>query len=223
MESRKLIIFDFCETLVNLQTADHFVLFVLKNEGLDRRSGLKLIRFLKRVKIITCINLLFPKWNIEKRMMLFLLKNVSLETIEFNAKNYAKDLKEKWVLELKEIFLHHLNQKDLVVIVSGGYEVYLKHFFSEFPEVTVFGTKIKIEDGRLTGGFDGKDCMFHEKVNIMNNWIHANGVDKNQTMFFSDSISDLPLLLWAEEGVVVSRRMNQSWAKKYNLKEIIWN
>lgn len=223
MENKRLIVFDFCETLVNLQTADNFVLWVLKNEGLDKRSGLKVIRFLKKIKFVTTINLLFPKWNIEKRMMLFLLKNVSLETIEINAKNYANDLKEKWVQELKELFLHHLNQKDLVVVVSGGYEVYLKHFFSEFPEVTVFGTKVKIEKGRLTGGFDGKDCMFQEKVEIMNTWIHANGVNKSQSMVFSDSISDLPLLLWAEEGIVVSRRMNQSWAKKYNLKEIIWN
>lgn len=222
MENKQLIIFDFCETLVNIQTADNFVLWVLDKEKVNSKFQLDFIRTLKKIKFITIVNLLLPKLNIEKRLMLRLLKNLSQETINENAKNYAQWLKGKWILELKDLFMMHVDTGAKIVVISGGYEIYLKHFFAEFPEVVVFGTKIEFKNGKLTGKFDGKDCMFQEKVNILNRWIETSGENMEKSVVFSDSISDLPLLKWANEGFVVSHKKEQNWSEMNNLKEIIW-
>jgi HAD superfamily phosphoserine phosphatase-like hydrolase len=154
--------------------------------------------------------------------MLRLLKNLSQETINENAKNYAEWLKGKWIMELKDLFMKYVDNGAKIVVISGGYEIYLKHFFAEFPEVIVFGTKIEFKNGKLTGMFDGKDCMFQEKVNILDRWIETSGQNMEKSVVFSDSISDLPLLKWANEGFVVSHKKEQNWAKMNNLKEIIW-
>ena len=222
MEVKKLIIFDFCETLVNIQTADNFVLWVLDKEKVNSKFQLDFIRRLKKIKFITILNLLFPRLNFEKRLLLRLLRNLSQETINENAKNYAQWLKGKWTLELKDLFMMHIDKRDQIIVISGGYEIYLKHFFAEFPEVVVFGTKIEFKNGKLTGEFEGKDCMFQEKVKILNSWIETSGYNKENSVVFSDSISDLPLLKWANEGFVVSHKKEQNWAKMNNLKEIIW-
>ena len=222
MENKQLIIFDFCETLVNIQTADNFVLWVLEKEKVNSKFQLDFIRRLKKIKFITILNVLFPRLNFEKRLMLRLLKNLSQETINENAKNYAEWLKGKWIMELKDLFMKYVDNGAKIVVISGGYEIYLKHFFAEFPEVIVFGTKIEFKNGKLTGMFDGKDCMFQEKVNILDRWIETSGQNMEKSVVFSDSISDLPLLKWANEGFVVSHKKEQNWAKMNNLKEIIW-
>ena len=222
MENKQLIIFDFCETLVNIQTADNFVLWVLEKEKVNSKFQLDFIRRLKKIKFITILNVLFPRLNFEKRLMLRLLKNLSQETINENAKNYADWLKGKWILELKDLFMKHVDNGAKIVVISGGYEIYLKYFFAEFPEVVVFGTKIEFKNGKLTGMIDGKDCMFQEKVNILDIWIETSGQNMEKSVVFSDSISDLPLLKWANEGFVVSHKKEQNWAKMNNLKEIIW-
>jgi len=222
LENKQLIIFDFCETLVNIQTADNFVLWVLEKEKVNSKFQLDFIRRLKKIKFITILNVLFPRLNFEKRLMLRLLKNLSQETINENAKNYAEWLKGKWIMELKDLFMKYVDNGAKIVVISGGYEIYLKHFFAEFPEVIVFGTKIEFKNGKLTGMFDGKDCMFQEKVNILDRWIETSGQNMEKSVVFSDSISDLPLLKWANEGFVVSHKKEQNWAKMNNLKEIIW-
>jgi len=222
LENKQLIIFDFCETLVKIQTADNFVLWVLDKEKVNSKLQLDFIRRLKKIKFITILNVLFPRLNFEKRLMLRLLKNLSEDKMNDNAKNYAEWLKEKWILELKDLFMMHVDNGAKIVVISGGYEIYLKHFFAEFPEVVVFGTKIEFKSGKLTGKFGGKDCMFQEKVNILNRWIETSGQNREKSVVFSDSISDLPMLKWASEGFVVSHKKKQNWAKMNNLKEIIW-
>jgi phosphoserine phosphatase len=54
-------------------------------------------------------------------------------------------------------------------------------------------------------------------------WFADSDVNYNESIAYSDSTSDLPLLLLAGKGVVVSRGKSQPWIKQYGFKEIIWN
>ncbi|GHT86418.1 hypothetical protein FACS1894137_11980 [Spirochaetia bacterium] len=44
----------------------------------------------------------------------------------------------------------------------------------------------------------------------------------DDTVSYSDSKSDIPLLKWTTIGVVVSKNHHQPWINDDNFKEIIW-
>ena len=73
---QNLVIFDFCETIANFQTADAFVEFVLTKKPKSWRNFYyeKIISYLKKNYIIAICHKFFPKKNIEKRLRLFALK-----------------------------------------------------------------------------------------------------------------------------------------------------
>ena len=54
-----------------------------------------------------------------------------------------------------------------------------------------------------------------------NQFLKYNAMLFSKSIAYSDSISDLPLLQWADEGVVVSRHKSQAWAKTYGFTEIV--
>jgi phosphoserine phosphatase len=109
------------------------------------------------------------------------------------------------------------------VIASGGYLPYIKVFSQKHKIKHSFATQIDIKDKKITGQFNGKDCLYNQKVILIEEFLNANPIKYASSVAYSDSITDLPLLQWADEGVVVSKHKSQDWAAKNNLKEIIHN
>ena len=62
--------------------------------------------------------------------------------------------------------------------------------------------------------------MGQNKVVLLNNRFDKAGI---QSIAFSDSISDLPLLLWTDERYGVSRDKAQERAEKNSFKQILWH
>ena len=62
----------------------------------------------------------------------------------------------------------------------------------------------------------GKDCMREEKIRFVSKCIACN---PEEIVVYSDSKSDLPLLLWADKGVVVSRERHREWVAENKLEE----
>ncbi|MGE4072195.1 MAG: HAD family hydrolase [Lysobacterales bacterium] len=57
----------------------------------------------------------------------------------------------------------HKERGDRVVVVSGGLETYLEHW-CRTHEVDLLGSRLAVRDGRLTGLYDGEQCVGPEKV-----------------------------------------------------------
>ncbi len=89
--SQKWVVFDFCETLVNLQSADAFVDFATQEERrLWRSFWRKTIAIFERAKVFALAQKWFPKYNLEKRMRIFLLRGLSVEVLERRAQEFAE-------------------------------------------------------------------------------------------------------------------------------------
>ncbi|WP_267225541.1 HAD-IB family phosphatase [Dyella silvae] len=56
----------------------------------------------------------------------------------------------------------HKDQGDRVVVVSGGLDVYLSHW-CRYHELELICSKLEIKGGRLTGRYDGLQCVSAEK------------------------------------------------------------
>lgn len=218
----KVALFDFCETIANFQTADAYVDFV--REKLRDKRMCRLERMqncMRRLKLIQLVDKLTGyRYSFNKRIKLYQLRGLPCSELRqlamayYNERirpNFIPDVLEK-LLALKELGYS-------VLLVSGGYDIYLQYFVDEFALTDLISTKVGFKDDVCTGKFDGIDCLREGKIEMLNQYF----VEKpNYSVAFSDSISDLPFLKWVNEGFVVSRNFHQEWSTMNNLKELIW-
>ncbi|OYU85065.1 MAG: hypothetical protein CFE24_03655 [Flavobacterium sp. BFFFF2] len=219
----KLVIFDFCETLVRFQTADAFVHFVMQKLNKKESKFLRLLgAFLFKIKVIALINTFFPAFNPSKRLTLWQLRGVSETEMERCAQEFEQtQIRSQLIPELMEQLRLHQAAGDHIIIISGGYEPYLNYFAQQEGISVVMGTKMKANKGKLTGTFDGADCLKDEKVIRLNDWLLKQKTNYSSSVVYSDSATDMPLFVWVDEPVVVSNKKSQAWAQKLQFKEII--
>lgn len=224
IERNKLVFFDFCETLIKFQTADKYVDFCRSRLHTRRMNILQTITIvLTKSYCFRIINRFLPNNTIRKRMVLSQLKGVEYTILDNLAKEYYEQcLRPAIIPEMLNRLLAHLQSQDNVWIISGGYDIYIKYFVEEYSLAGYISTNIAFtKKGICLGCFAGLDCMRKNKVHLIEKKLRffLNDMD---TVAYSDSASDLPLLLMAKEGFVVSKKETQKWAMKNNLKEIVW-
>lgn len=220
LQQNKVVIFDFCETLANFQTADAFVYYVIhkSNKKITFLRTL-LYRFYCKIKLISFLTFLFPKSSINKKFVLRQIKGEKKSFLEACAYDfYFEVIKKNLIHETTAILQNHINNGCRAIIASAGYEIYLKYFMQDFklPLSDLIGVKIKFKKEICTGKFDGGDRLY-DKVDFLNNMLKGKNV---YTVAYSDSPSDMQLLEWANEAVVIRRKDKIKWNTKF--KEVIW-
>lgn len=218
----KVALFDFCETIANFQTADAYVDFV--REKLQNKRMCRLERMqncLRKLKLIQVIDKLTKyRYSINKRIKLYQLRGQSyFELRELALEYYQERIRPNFIPSMLEKLLKLKEQGYSVLLVSGGYDIYLQYFVDEFALIGLISTKVEFKDDVCTGKFDGIDCLRGGKIELLNQFFKEK---PNYSVAFSDSISDLPFLKWVNEGFVVSHNKHQIWSEINNLKEIIW-
>lgn len=223
MQNQNLVVFDFCDTLVNFQTAGPFLDEVIQQFRPNRRSLLKLSHaILGKFRIYALTNKFWPALNLSKRVQLLFCRGISEKDFYDLAQNfYLKSIKPNIIHRVYQKMLEHISQGDTVIISSGGYQPYLEIFCSEHSIKTLFCTRIEFKNGSATGFFNGKDCMRNQKLVLLNQFINLGKINLDKTFCYSDSDSDLPILNWADKAVVISKNNPQNWAKTMNFEEWI--
>jgi len=220
----KVALFDFCETLVDFQTADAYVHYVREITGNKRMLRLNIVHsILIRIKVIRLLSLIFRYSSINKRIILYQLKGFTQQELDRYAEQYyANRIKPKLnKLLIKELILKQ-QEGYTIVLVSGGYDIYLKFFSVEFNIDGLISTKIRFKNNKCTGKFDGIDCLWDNKITLLENYFKGQQIDKQKSYAYSDSKSDLPLLRWVNNGVVVRKDMPSKWALKEGFCQIVW-
>ncbi len=205
-----LAIFDFCETLVNFQTADRFCRFVLEKKSKTRI--IKLDSYFSRFKIYALFAKLGVK-NAQKRVLLSGFRGIEVSEMHQMALIFLKDIIEPRLnVNVYALFKNHLANGDYVVINSGGYEPYLKIFAEQHLVKKLYATKLETKGHQCTGKIDGTDCLGMEKVLRMQN----DGVlnqSYNDVFVYSDSITDMPIFnLATKKYAVISKAQIPQWA-----------
>lgn len=220
----KVALFDFCETLVNFQTADAYVNYTRLHYGKFRMSFWHLVHLLvSKLRVISFLEFLFPKSSINKRIILRQLSSESFEKLDKVASEYyLNQIRPNLIRSVVNEMVRLKNEGYRVMLISGGYYIYLKYFAYEFgiKEDDIIATRLRFINGKCAGTFEGKDCLFEEKTTRLN-FLFPN---KDSYFFqaYSDSKSDCPMLDWADRGVVVRNISAKKWDINNQYKEIIW-
>jgi phosphatidylglycerophosphatase C len=107
----------------------------------------------------------------------------------------------------------HRAQGHRLLIVSASPEIYLTAVGRELAVDGVIATRLAVDgDGRMTGGYDGKNCRGQEKIDRVRQWMVRSGPPGGDgsaiTPFlwaYGNSKGDRRLLQGADRGVDVGR------------------
>ena len=219
----KIAIFDFCETLVDFQTADAFVDYVREHtDELSVRRKEKINLVLRKYKVTRIAEKITSyKYSIEKKLKLWQLKGLEKDMLNNLAFDfYQERIKPHLIERTNTILRQHQQNGEEVWLISGGYGIYLQFFKEEYKIDQLISSNIGFKKGKCMGRMAGVDCMHIHKVELLKDKLsQENGVEIVAS--YSDSSSDIPILGVAKQGFVVSRQ-HQSWGETYGFKEIIW-
>jgi len=208
MQTKKILaLFDFCDTLIGMQTANRFVtLAYQKNKRFDTIAN-EFIRVVGRKS-----RLLFghrhKKWQLKQ------LKGLSVKKMQDIVKNYVEnELVPKENKKIIDKLLWHKNNNHTVVIISGGFSEYIRYYAQKYDINYVIATELEVKDGKFTGKIYGIDCMGINKIEKLRDTINLDDYDLKNSYAYSDHISDIPLLSLVGNAVVVNFGQDIKWAK----------
>lgn len=224
MESKleKWALFDFCETVANFQTANAYVDFVCAKKSNFRIYILSvLFRALNKFKVFRLCDALSGKdLYLLKRFKLYLLKGLNENELEeFAREYYEKSIKHNFITPLVDRLNDLKNRGYKILVVSGGYSIYIHYFVKDYNLDGYIANEIKFIDGKCAGILEGVNCMNENKPMLLDLFFKDKPL---YTEAYSDSITDIPFLKWANRGIVISRYQSQTWSKQNGFEEIVW-
>lgn len=221
-KTETIVFLDFCGTCVPFQSVPRYIDYTLAH--FPRRISIfrrKLYKKLERYNLLHIITRLTLGHLIPKEIEMRALKGYSVVILEQSAQSfYQKVLKPNYISEMVEVIRRHQAAGARIVLVSGGLGIYLKYFAKDFHLAMedMISSNIAIRNGYSTGYLEGIDCMGENKVKLVEQRFDKLKIN---TIVYSDSYSDLPLLQWADKGIVVAQI--PSWNKIYGLDALYWH
>ncbi len=192
----KISLFDFCETLVSIQSHDAFIGFYLKKNFLYYKYMKFLIYKSVPCKVLQKIMGISFKYK-----LLSLLKNEPRNLIEEASKIFSKILLQKQnSAVLKKLI--ELNENQDVIIVSAGFKINIEDFLISccIDNVIVVANELDYDSDICIGRYTKKDCFGYEKVNRL---MECQNYSSEINYCFTDSITDLPILNLSENQYIV--------------------
>ena len=190
----RLALFDFDCTLVDFDTVNPFIRFVLRHHPeLDVPPDMALPH---------------------KQYRLLLLKGLGRDEIEKLARRYyKKEIRPNLIAETLERLLRLKSEGYFISLVSGSYDLYLKYFVAEFGIDYLVCTKVSFTHDVCDGVFSGIDCLGENKLRLLHDIFGKADFTDMDSVAFSDAESDLPLLRSCRRAAVVlpSRKAPEPW------------
>jgi HAD superfamily hydrolase (TIGR01490 family) len=109
---------------------------------------------------------------------------------EFMQKYIAPAMTEKGKTQIKQ----HRDNGDTVVIITATNQFVTQPIADAFMVDDLIATTPEIIDGKYTGKVAGTPCFQEGKITRLNEWLEKTSHSLQDSVFYSDSHNDLPLL-----------------------------
>jgi HAD superfamily hydrolase (TIGR01490 family) len=96
--------------------------------------------------------------------------------------------------EAEELTSRHAQQGHVVALVSGATKFVIRPLAQHLGVKHIMHTHLEVNDGRFTGRVLQPICFGEGKIYWVQQLIEREGIDLAKSYFYSDSITDLPLL-----------------------------
>ncbi len=213
MNSNKIAVFDFCDTLYNGQSLNDFLIYFSKNS------------FIKKV-YLSSINHLYKlgllRSDIKKSLQLKIFNGINQNKIDSICFNFYQDIIKKNLNISVTNELNRLNQDGYqILILSGALSDYLKYLKFDFPISKIISNSLQFDGEMCLGVIDKPECLgigklekFQQNFNLIN----ENIID---SIFFTDHASDSILFSFFKQNIIVVKKNNiPNWVKHINFNII---
>jgi HAD superfamily hydrolase (TIGR01490 family) len=138
-----------------------------------------------------------PGTYVRAAIVRFAFSGVPLASIEAHGLRFAQSgLPPAVRPEALERINWHKSRGDTVVVVSGAFDVYLRHW-CQAHQVALLCSSLEHKDGALTGRYLGQQCVLEEKARRVRNTYDLSSYARIYA--YGDTKEDLGLLALAHE------------------------
>jgi len=125
--------------------------------------------------------------------------------------------------QAKERIKWHKQKGHLVYIASSLPDIYVNPIAQYLECDGYVCSKLAYQDNKFVGRFNGEDCLGSEKVERLRQIADQFGIDLRESFAYSDHESDLPLLEWVGNPIVISPTVVlRKIAEERNWKIEVW-
>jgi HAD superfamily hydrolase (TIGR01490 family) len=129
------------------------------------------------------------------KTMMVQFRGQSEAALEVEAKAWFEELVAQTVYpEAEEIVRKHKADGHVVAIVSGATKFVVRPLAQRLGIEHLLYTRLEVEDGCFTGRVIEPICFEEGKIYWLQQFIEEHGIDLAKSWFYTDSITDLPLL-----------------------------
>ena len=96
--------------------------------------------------------------------------------------------------EAEQLVAEHLAESHVVAIVSGATAFVVRPIAARLGIEHILYTRLEVENGLFTGRVIEPICFEEGKIYWLQQFIDEQGIDLAKSFFYTDSITDLPLL-----------------------------
>lgn len=202
--SKILVIFDFCDTIITGQSVSLFINYLYNKESIIKKYYLKARTKLNPFKLDD-INY--------KNHLLKPYKGLTKNELDIIGEEFYNNvLKSRFNKKVISKLKSHKKRNHKIIVVSGGFDVYLKHFAKEF-ETKLISTKLEFKDNKFTGRLM-KQCLNENKIKMLESNFNLKNYDLKKSFAYSDSQSDKELLsLFGNVYVIKKKDDALNWIK----------
>ena len=223
---KKLAVYDFCQTIVDFETGDGFIHFIMQKTG---NKKMKLIdtarKLLRKMRIIKLIQHFYRgRCSLNKQLVLCQLRGLERRVINKYAEEYYQEIIKKHLINFVIKNIEQQKEKGYyIVIVSASYYPFLKLFCDDYNIDLLITNKFEYDrNGMFTGNIERDDCISKNKVRYLLEALELIDGKYEITESYGDSESDKYILNIATQGYVISKTNSKAWVKKTNFKEIVY-
>ena len=194
-----LALFDFDGTITTKETFPDFMRLAVSPIRLAFGTALL-------APLIVCYRLgLLPGTLVRAVIVRFGLSGVKLAHVQAVAAEFASNaipalLRPEAMARIE----WHKQQGDTVVVVSGGFDLYLKHWCGEH-QLALICSELAHNDGVLSGRYAGAQCVSAEKAKRVQ--LAYPRADFERVYAYGDTKEDLEFLALADEAYYRWRRI----------------
>ncbi len=102
-----------------------------------------------------------------------------------------------------DLVAYHRNKGHTLLVITATNSFITRPIVQQFDIPNLLATEVRVVDGRFVSEIDGIPCFNSGKVTRLKEWLRDNNESLDGSIFYSDSINDLPLMEVVDTAVAV--------------------
>ena len=217
--NRKIVIFDLDKTITKIDTYIPFILFFLIFRPF------KVFKFCLLISP-TCKYLInqISDSNLKELYLTEFFKNENQKFIDNLARRFVRIFSKFFLYEdALERIKFHRERGDEIIIASASLDLYVCHFASHLGFDNFLATETdKTSENIITGKLKGPNLKGEKKLHEVKKLLNYS-LDYCKIIAYSDDESDIHLLSWVDEGVIINGKEKYiKKSEKINILSEVW-